>query len=136
MHDYTQVMKTRSTDQNLRRFGIELLIKWLIATEDKTTLTYREVKDRLKNSLISPQWGISAQIFYITHEASEKENHRGREKKFCIQGLVFFEISIQSFDTLATPSFIYLSTVFSAAYFPLSPSAIKLVKIWRIGSSG
>ena len=50
MHDYTRVMKkTRPTNQNLRRFGVELLMKWLIATaENETTLTYGEVKDRLE----------------------------------------------------------------------------------------
>ena len=50
MHDYTRVMKkTRPTDENLRRFGVELLMKWLIAAvENETTLTYGEVKDRLE----------------------------------------------------------------------------------------
>ena len=61
MHDYTRVMKkTRPTDENLRRFGVKLLMKWLIAAaEDETILTYSEVKDRLEQECNFSSMGSS-----------------------------------------------------------------------------
>ena len=39
----------RPTDENLRHFGIKLLMRWLILTaRKKTTLTYGEAQERLE----------------------------------------------------------------------------------------
>ena len=41
--------KIKPTNENLRRFGVKLLMQWLIiAAKEKTTVIYHEVKDRLE----------------------------------------------------------------------------------------
>lgn len=52
--------KTRPTDENLRRFGVKLLMKWLIvAVENETTLTYGEAKDKLEQDCNFSSMGSS-----------------------------------------------------------------------------
>lgn len=52
--------KIRPTDENLRRFGAKLLMKWLItAAENETTLTYGEAKEKLEQDCNFSSMGSS-----------------------------------------------------------------------------
>ena len=69
--------KIKPTDESLRRFGVKLLMKWLIITaKEKTTVTYGEVKDRLEQECSFTKIGRAGRIGKAVAEPMQAEVHK------------------------------------------------------------
>ena len=76
--------RIKPTDDNLRLFGVKMLMRWLIvAARKKTTLTYGEVKDRLERECRFTSMGASGarRIGPVVAESMQAEIHK-QDRRF------------------------------------------------------